>query len=86
MSVSLSQVAFWVIFPLAALIVLSGWVMILLSAVKKLRTSAKAAKAHEDQAGINPTRPSPDVNENLLLQDWDPMNIANPDPAGAALL
>ena len=38
MSASFPQMAFWVIFPLAALIVLSGWVMIIISAVKKLRS------------------------------------------------
>ena len=38
MSASLPEMAFWVIFPLAALIVVSGWVMIIISAVKKLRT------------------------------------------------
>ena len=38
MSASFPEMAFWVIFPLAALIVGSGWVMIIISAVKKLRT------------------------------------------------
>ena len=37
MSASFPQMAFWVIFPLAALIVVSGWVMIIISAAKKLR-------------------------------------------------
>lgn len=37
MSASFPEMAFWVIFPLAALIVGSGWVMIIISAVKKLR-------------------------------------------------
>ena len=46
MSASFPQMAFWVIFPLAALIVLSGWVMIILSAVKKLR-SQKGRGANE---------------------------------------
>ena len=35
---SFPQMAFWVIFPLATLIVLSGWVMIIISAVRKMRT------------------------------------------------
>ena len=51
MSVSFPQMAFWVIFPLAALIVLSGWVMIIISAVKKLRapanTPGEPGKHHE---------------------------------------
>ena len=46
MSASFPQMAFWVIFPLAVLIVLSGWVMILISAVKKLR-SGKQREGNE---------------------------------------
>jgi hypothetical protein len=44
MSASFPQMAFWVIFPLAALIVLSGWVMILISAVKKLRSGKQQVR------------------------------------------
>ena len=64
MSASFPQMAFWVIFPLAALIVLSGWVMILISAIKKLR-------AGKHREGNDPTsRPSP--NDPAILQpDWN---------------
>ena len=65
MSASFPQVAFWVIFPLAALIVLSGWVMIIISAVKKLR-SQKGREWHD-----NASQPSPDLPVPPL-PDWTP--------------
>ena len=58
MSASFPQMAFWVIFPLAALIVLSGWVMIILSAVKKLR-SQKGRGANEATVSFHPRRSCP---------------------------
>jgi hypothetical protein len=64
MSASFPQMAFWVIFPLAALIVLSGWVMILISAFKKLR-SRKQREGND----LN-TRPSGE-NLDLLQSDWN---------------
>ena len=62
MSASFPQMAFWVIFPLAALIVLSGWVMIIISAVKKLRSrkapggerSSVSRSTHEDLVPLQP--------------------------------
>ena len=59
--------AFWVIFPLAALIVGSGWVMIIISAVKKLRTGKRHV---EDESA---SRSSPE--DPLLHQpDWNPVD------------
>lgn len=79
MSASFPQVAFWVIFPLAALIVLSGWVMIILSAVKKLR----AGKQREGNEPAN--RPSHE--QPLPLQpDWTPVDGMAPGGSPAAPL
>ena len=67
MSASFPQMAFWVIFPLAALIVVSGWVMIIISAVKKLRTGKRHV---EDESA---SRSSPE--DPLLHQpDWNPVD------------
>ena len=79
MSASFPQVAFWVIFPLAALIVLSGWVMIILSAVKKLR----AGKQQEENDLTN--RPSHE--QPLPLQpNWTPADGIAPDGSPAVFL
>jgi len=79
MSASFPQVAFWVIFPLAALIVLSGWVMIIISAVKKLR-------AGKQREGNDPANcPSPELP--LPLQpNWTPVDGIAPDGAPAVPL
>ena len=67
MSASFPQMAFWVIFPLAALIVLSGWVMILISAVKKLR----AGKRKEE----NKSTDVPSLDEPVFHQpSWTPVD------------
>jgi L-asparagine transporter-like permease len=79
MSASFPQVAFWVIFPLAALIVFSGWVMIILSAVKKLR----AGKQQEENDLTN--RPSHE--QPLPLQpNWTPADGIAPDGSPAVFL
>lgn len=63
MSASFPQMAFWVIFPLAAMIVLSGWVMILISAIKKLRSGKQR------EGNVPSSRPT--GNDLALLQpDW----------------
>ncbi len=56
---SFPQMAFWVIFPLAALIVLSGWVMIIISAVKKMRAGKRNAEngAVDRSSQIDPLPP-----------------------------
>ena len=65
MSASFPEMAFWVIFPLAALIVGSGWVMIIVSAVKKLR----AGKRHEEDESANrSSQEDPDFHQ----PDWYP--------------
>jgi len=72
MSASFPQVAFWVIFPLAALIVLSGWVMIVISAVKKLR-------AGKQREGNDPTN-RPSLEQPLPIQpNWTPADGIAPD-------
>jgi hypothetical protein len=73
MSVSFPQMAFWVIFPLAALIVLSGWVMIIISAVKKLRapanTPGEPGKHHaEDDSASRSSQEDPVFHQ----PDWYP--------------
>ena len=79
MSASFPQMAFWVIFPLAALIVVSGWVMVIISAAKKLR----AGKRQEENksAGV------PSVDEPVFHQpNWIPVDgIAN-EGASSGLL
>ena len=79
MSASFPQMAFWVIFPLAALIVLSGWVMILISAAKKLR-------AGKHREGNDPTsRTSHDALDHPQ-QSWDPVDMGIPDGSPAVPL
>jgi L-asparagine transporter-like permease len=63
MSAPFPEMAFWVIFPLAALIVLSGWVMIIISAVKKLR----AGKHREEN---NPSDVSYQDDPVLHQSNW----------------
>ncbi len=63
MSASFPEMAFWVIFPLAALIVVSGWVMIIISAVKKLR----AGKHREEN---NPLGDSSQDDPFLHQSHW----------------
>ena len=60
---SFPQMAFWVIFPLAALIVLSGWVMIIISAVRKMR---KGKRTGENEAFERSSQsdPLPPMNWN----------------------
>jgi L-asparagine transporter-like permease len=75
MSASFPEMAFWVIFPLAALIVLSGWVMILISAVKKLH----AGKRKEE----NKSTDVPSLDEPVLHQpSWTAVDgiVSNGDP------
>ena len=68
MSASFPQMAFWVIFPLAALIVLSGWVMFILSAFKKLR-SRKA------RVGNDSTTHLTDEDQVLPQPNWTPADL-----------
>ena len=44
MSASFPQMAFWVIFPLAAFIVVTGWTLTILVAIKKLRAGNSTEK------------------------------------------
>jgi hypothetical protein len=64
MSASFPQMAFWVIFPVAALIVLSGWVMILISAFKKLRS-------RKQREGNDPSSRSSGEELDLFQPDWN---------------
>ena len=41
MSASFPQMAFWVIFPVAGLIVLTGWILTIITAIKRLRSGNK---------------------------------------------
>ncbi len=79
MSASFPQMAFWVIFPLAALIVLSGWVMIVISAVKKLR-SRKA------QVGNDSTSLPTDEDQVLPQPNWTPADLIAMDGTHAVPL
>jgi L-asparagine transporter-like permease len=79
MSASFPQMAFWVIFPLAALIVLSGWVMIVLSAVKKLR----ARKTRE----VNESASDPFQDEPVFpLSNWAAEDGISQEDANPVLL
>ena len=65
MSASFPQMAFWAIFPLAGLIVLSGWVLILISAAQKLR----ARKLSEENGSLAaPSRDDPTFQRS----EWIP--------------
>ena len=46
MSATFPQMAFWVIFPLAALIVVTGWTLTIFVAIKRLRKGNKFEKSH----------------------------------------
>ncbi|MBM3126912.1 MAG: hypothetical protein FJZ87_17895 [Chloroflexi bacterium] len=46
MSATFPQVAFWVIFPLAAFIVISGWALTIFVAIKRLRAGNASEKRH----------------------------------------
>ncbi len=74
MSASFPQMAFWVIFPLAALIVLSGWVMIIISAVKKLRS-------RKGQVGTGSASQPTDEDQVPLLPNWTPADLIATDGA-----
>jgi hypothetical protein len=72
MSASFPQMAFWVIFPLAGLIVLTGWILILINAVKRIRArnaregnGLASNPSQADTAGSQPT--------------WDPVETATQD-------
>jgi len=84
MSFPYAQIGFWSIFPLAALIVISGWVMILISAIKKLRTATKA-----NLIAANEKDPSPlhqfEEDNNPLLEDWDLQENSCAETAGVLL-
>ncbi len=79
MSASFPQAAFWVIFPLAALIVLSGWVMIIISAVKKLRTG-------KQREGNDLTDRPPHEQPVPLQPNWTPVDGIAPGGAPAVPL
>jgi hypothetical protein len=63
-SVSFPHLAFWVIFPLAALIVLSSWILILHSAVQKRRRGkASTQDVRSSRACLDEPLPQ--------LPDWE---------------
>jgi len=64
--------AFWVIFPLAVLIVLSGWVMILISAIKRLRSGKQR------EGNVPSSRPTGN-DPSLLQPDWSIPDPVAPD-------
>ncbi len=46
MSASFPQMAFWVIFPLAAFVIVTGWSLTILVAIKRLRSGNYQEKSH----------------------------------------
>ena len=46
MSATFPEMAFWVIFPLAAFIVVTGWTLTIIVAIKKLRSGITIEKSH----------------------------------------
>ena len=79
MSASFPQMAFWVIFPLAGLIVLTGWVLIVVNAVKRLR-SGKAREGNELPG--DPTQETHDP----LQQAWSAVDMVPQDGVDAVPL
>lgn len=78
MSASFPQVAFWVIFPLAVLIVLSGWVMILISAARKLRATKQN---RQGEAVQRPATSDPFLHQPVwLVEDMDLREGVDPLP------
>jgi len=70
MSATLPQMAFWVIFPLAAFVVVTGWSLSILVAVKRLRspgstTQVQAGNVSErsSSSAAHPRVDDPDVIE-----------------------
>lgn len=61
MSATLSQMAFWVIFPLAAFVVVTGWSLSILVAVKRLRSGNVSERSSSSAA--HPRVDDPDVIE-----------------------
>jgi hypothetical protein len=51
MSASFPQMAFWVIFPLAAFIVITGWTLTIFVAIKRLRAGNASEKRHPSSSG-----------------------------------
>jgi hypothetical protein len=49
MSATFPQMAFWVIFPLAAFIVVTGWTLTIFVAIKKLRAGNNFEKSHSSR-------------------------------------
>jgi hypothetical protein len=78
MSASFPQMAFWVIFPLAVLIVLSGWIMILISAVKKLRS--RKTQVENNSASQSTTRDQVPPQPEWSRADLFPMDGIPPVP------
>ncbi|MGD0610315.1 MAG: hypothetical protein ABSB41_02280 [Anaerolineales bacterium] len=72
MSASFPQMAFWVIFPLAGLIVLTGWILIVVNAVKRLRFG----KVHEGNEPISSSAPE---YRDPLQPAWNPVDTATQD-------
>lgn len=81
MSFPYAQIGFWSIFPIAVLIVISGWVMILISAIKKLRSVNNADPIAAKEKDPSHHQKSED-DHNPLLQDWDLQENSFTDPAG----
>jgi hypothetical protein len=79
--------AFWVIFPLAALIVLSGWVMILISAARKLR-SQKDREGNDSTShpSHEPCNPPQDTDPVPLQPNWTPADRIATDGTPAVLI
>lgn len=49
MSATFPQMAFWVIFPLAAFIVTTGWTLVIIVAIKKLRAGHATEKSQSSR-------------------------------------
>ena len=69
---------------MAALIVISGWAMILISAIKKLRAATKANLITANEKDPSPHHQFEEDN-NPLLQDWDLQENSCADTAGVLL-
>jgi len=72
MSASFPQIAFWLIFPLAAIIVLTGWILTIIVAVKRLRLGK------DREGNTHNARPS-HFDRSDSQPDWEVIETVSPD-------
>lgn len=61
MSATFPEMAFWVIFPLAAFVIVTGWSLIILIAIKRLRSGNVSEKSHS-------STPAPRADDSDVIE------------------